>query len=142
MRSPGQFKHPLVARAKCEIAAAALGNGVIPAHNVTTELRDTNVVREDARRAREEFGFLRMWSIHPSQIQPIVEAMRPDFTEVADAVGILIAAQDNAWGPIQWEGKLHDRASYRYYWEVLARAHATGMTIPDTARQRFFVANH
>jgi citrate lyase subunit beta/citryl-CoA lyase len=28
MRSPGQFTHPLVVRAKCEIAAAALGNGV------------------------------------------------------------------------------------------------------------------
>jgi citrate lyase subunit beta/citryl-CoA lyase len=115
---------------------------VVPAHNVTTELRDTTVVRDDARRAREEFGFLRMWSIHPSQIQPIVDAMRPDFTEVTDAAAILIAAQDAAWGPIQWEGKLHDRASYRYYWEVLARAHATGMNIPDTATQRFFVANH
>jgi citrate lyase subunit beta/citryl-CoA lyase len=142
MRSPGQFNHPLIARAKCEIAAAALGNGVVPAHNVTTELRDTHVVREDARRAREEFGFLRMWSIHPSQIQPIVEAMRPDFTDVTDAVGILIAAQDAAWGPIQWEGNLHDRASYRYYWEVLARAQATGMDIPESARQRFFVASH
>jgi citrate lyase subunit beta/citryl-CoA lyase len=142
MRSPGQFSHPLIARAKCEIAAAALGNGVVPAHNVTTELRDIEVVRDDARRARTEFGFLRMWSIHPSQIQPIVDAMRPEFTEITQAAGILLAAQDAAWGPIQWEGKLHDRASYRYYWEVLARAHAMGMDIPDTARQRFFVTSH
>jgi citrate lyase subunit beta/citryl-CoA lyase len=97
MRSPGQFSHPLVARAKCEIAAAALGNGVIPAHNVTTELNDPDVARDDARRARSEFGFLRMWSIHPRQIQPIVEAMRPDFAEVTEAAGILLAAQ-NATG--------------------------------------------
>ncbi|HMX17598.1 MAG TPA: aldolase/citrate lyase family protein, partial [Rhodocyclaceae bacterium] len=96
MRSPGQFEHPLIARAKCEIAAAALGNGVVPSHNVTTEIRDTGVVREDARRARREFGFLRMWSIHPSQIQPIVDAMRPDFAEVAEAAAILIAAQNAA----------------------------------------------
>ena len=138
MRSPGQFSHTLVARAKCEIAAAALGNGIVPSHNVTTEIRDTAVVREDARRARLEFGFLRMWSIHPNQIQPIVEAMRPDFDEVNEAAALLIAAQDAAWGPIQFEGKLHDRASYRYYWELLQRAQSTGMEIPGDVRQRFF----
>lgn len=138
MRSPGQFAHPLVARAKCEIAAAALGNGVVPAHNVTTELNDPDVVRDDARRARSEFGFLRMWSIHPRQIQPIVEAMRPDFAEVTEASGILLAAQNAHWGPIAWEGKLHDRASYRYYWELLRRAHATGAALPAEARKHFF----
>jgi citrate lyase subunit beta/citryl-CoA lyase len=138
MRSPGQFSHTLVARAKCEIAAAALGNGIVPSHNVTTEIRDASVVREDAQRARLEFGFLRMWSIHPNQIQPIVEDMRPDFAEVNEAAGLLIAAQNAAWGPIQREGKLHDRASYRYYWELLQRAQSTGMDIPAEARQRFF----
>jgi citrate lyase subunit beta / citryl-CoA lyase len=138
MKSPGQFDHPLVARAKCEIAAAALGNGIVPSHNVTTEIRDTSVVKEDARRARLEFGFLRMWSIHPNQIQPIVESMRPDFAEVSEASTLLIAAQDAAWGPIQHEGKLHDRASYRYYWELLQRAQATGMEISAEAQKRFF----
>jgi citrate lyase subunit beta/citryl-CoA lyase len=138
MRSPGQFTHPLIMRAKCEIAAAALANGVVPTHNVTTELRDTGVVRADAQRALHDFGFLRMWSIHPSQIQPIVEAMRPDFAEVNEAAGILLSAQDADWGPISWLGKLHDRASYRYYWELLRRAHSTGMVIPATAHHRFF----
>jgi len=140
MRSPGQFSHPLITRAKCEIAAAALGNGVIPSHNVTTDLNDPGVAHDDARRARNEFGFLRMWSIHPRQIQPIVEAMRPDFTEVAEAAGILLAAQNANWKPIAWEGKLHDRASYRYYWELLRRAHATGAALPPEARHRFFHA--
>lgn len=138
MGSPGQFEHPLVVRAKCEIAAAALGNGVVPAHNVSVEIRDTAVVFADARRARREFGFLRMWSIHPSQIEAIVAAMQPDFTEVAQAAEILVSAQDADWGPIQQAGKLHDRASYRYYWELLARAHATGMKLPSAASQRFF----
>ncbi|MDO8811571.1 MAG: aldolase/citrate lyase family protein [Gallionella sp.] len=138
MRSPGQFNHALVVRAKCAISAAALGNGVVPSHNVTTEIRDVSVVREDARRARQELGFLRMWSIHPAQIQPIVEAMRPDFAEVNEAATLLAAAQDAVWGPIQHEGKLHDRASYRYYWELLQRAQSTGMNIPDDAHQRFF----
>ncbi|MBK7685653.1 MAG: CoA ester lyase [Rhodocyclaceae bacterium] len=138
MQSPGQFDHPLIVRAKCEIAAAALGNGIIPAHNVTTELRDTAVVKNDASRAYLEFGFLRMWSIHPNQIQPIVEAMQPDFADVTDATTILCLGQDAAWGPTQHAGRLHDRASYRYYWEVLRRAHITGMRLPVMAMQRFF----
>ncbi|HJW26652.1 MAG TPA: aldolase/citrate lyase family protein [Rhodocyclaceae bacterium] len=138
MKSPGQFDHPLVARAKCEISAAALANGIVPSHNVTTELKDIDYIRNDARRARTEFGYLRMWSIHPNQIVPIVEAMRPDFSEVQAAAEILIAAQDKDWGPIQHEGKLHDRASYRYYWELLERAQVTGMDIPAEARARFF----
>lgn len=138
MKSPGQFGHPLIVRAKCEIATAALANGVVPSHNVTTELKDLDVIRNDALRARNEFGFLRMWSIHPKQIVPIVEAMRPDFSEVEKAAAILIAAQDTDWAPIAHEGLLHDRASYRYYWELLSRAHATGMTLPSEALRRFF----
>jgi citrate lyase subunit beta/citryl-CoA lyase len=138
MKSPGQFDHPLVARAKCEITTAALAHGVVPTHNVTTELKDLDVIRNDARRARNEFGYLRMWSIHPNQIMPIVEAMRPDFSEVETAADILIAAQDKDWAPIAHEGRLHDRASYRYYWELLARAQATGMTLPAGTQARFF----
>ena len=138
MKSPGQFEHPLVARAKCAIAAAALGHGLVPSHNVTTELHDTQAVYADARRAREQFGYLRMWSIHPNQIEPILRAMRPDFAEVEAAAAILLAAQNKDWGPIQHAGKLHDRASYRYYWELLLRAHATGMELPASVRHRFF----
>jgi citrate lyase subunit beta/citryl-CoA lyase len=138
MRAPGQFTHPLIVRAKCEIAAAALGNGIVPSHNVTTEFRDLRIVAADARRAREEFGFLRMWSIHPDQIEPIVAAMRPDFAEVDVAAGILCAAADAQWGPIQIDGRLHDRASYRYYWELLQRARLTGIPLPTVALERFF----
>ena len=138
MRSPGQFEHPLIVRAKAEISTAALANGVVPTHNVTTELKDADIIREDARRARQEFGYLRMWSIHPNQIMPIVEAMRPDFSEVETASAILMAAQEKDWAPIAHEGRLHDRASYRYYWECLARAQATGMTLPPEVASRFF----
>ena len=138
MKSPGQFEHPLIVRAKAEISAAALANGVLPSHNVTTELQDVAVIRHDADRARKEFGYLRMWSIHPNQILPIIAAMQPDFSEVEDATQILVAAQDADWGPIQHAGRLHDRASYRYYWELLQRARNTGMHLPDEARSRFF----
>lgn len=138
MKSPGQFEHPLIVRAKADIAAAALANGVIASHNVTTELRDITVIRADAERARSEFGYLRMWSIHPNQILPIVAAMRPDFSEVEEAVEILCSAQDGDWGPIQHNGRLHDRASFRYYWELLQRARQTGMELSEDVVQRFF----
>lgn len=138
MRSPGQFDHPLIARAKTDIAAAALANGVVPSHNVTTELNDVDYIRNDAMRARKEFGYLRMWSIHPNQIEPILAAMQPDFSEVAEADAILNAAADNHWGPIRHEGKLHDRASYRYYWTLLKRAASTGVAIPEQSKARFF----
>jgi len=138
LRSPGQFEHRLLARAKAELVAAALANGVVPAHNVCLELKDVERVKSDASRARNEFGFLRMWSIYPAQIDPIVEAMRPDFTEVEDAAAILLLAQAADWGPIQYRGELHDRATYRYYWSALKRADVTGVTVPAEARAAFF----
>jgi citrate lyase subunit beta/citryl-CoA lyase len=138
MRSPGQFDHKLLARAKTHVVAAALANGIVPAHNVTLDLKNTYQTYDDAHRARHEFGFLRMWSIYPAQIQPIVDAMKPDFTEVQDGANILLAAQAAEWGPIQYAGELHDRATYRYYWEILQKAKVTGVPIPTDAAAAFF----
>ncbi len=138
MRSPGQFEHRLLARAKAEVVAAALANGVVPAHNVTLDLKNVETTQSDAHRARNEFGFMRMWSIYPTQIQAIVDAMKPNFDEVADAANILLAAQQADWGPIQYAGELHDRATYRYFWEVLQKAKLTMAAIPDEAIQAFF----
>lgn len=138
MRSPGQFEHKLLVRAKAEVVAAALANGIVPAHNVCLDLKNTAVVLADASRARNEFGFLRMWSIYPAQISAIVEAMQPDLSEVEDAANILLAAQAVDWGPIQYQGELHDRATYRYFWELLQKAKVTGVKILDTADKAFF----
>jgi len=138
MRSPGQFEHRLLARAKTEVVAAALAHGVIPAHNVTLDLKNVYQTYQDAWRARHEFGFLRMWSIYPAQIQPIVDAMKPDYSEVRDAAAILLAAQAAEWGPIQYAGELHDRATYRYFWEILQKAKVTGVELPQEAARAFF----
>ena len=44
---------------------------------------------------------------------------------------------DADWAPISFEGTLHDRASYRFYWQVLERAHRTGRTLPLRMRPWF-----
>jgi citrate lyase subunit beta/citryl-CoA lyase len=134
MRSPGQFSHPLVMRAKLEIAAACHRHGKTPSHNVTTEIKDTSIVAGDATRATLECGYTRMWSIHPDQIKPIVKAMSPRSSEINEAVGILSAAQQEQWGPIQFNGRLHDRASYRYYWMLLKKAQLSQITLPENAQ--------
>jgi len=138
MRSPGQFDHPLLARAKTELVAAALANGIVPAHNVTLDLKNAEQTKSDAGRARNEFGFMRMWSIYPTQIEAIVEAMKPDYSEVEDAQGILLAAQKADWGPIQYNGELHDRATYRYFWQLLQRADVSGLELSEETRKAFF----
>ncbi len=130
MRSPLQFTHPLVRRAKETVAAAAHAASKTPAHNVCVVLDDPEAVFADARRARDEFGFTRMWSIHPGQIDPILRAFTPSAEEISVAVRILTNAAAADWGPIRDEGTLHDRASYRYYWTLLARAHAGGCPLP------------
>ncbi|MGZ3236048.1 MAG: HpcH/HpaI aldolase/citrate lyase family protein, partial [Burkholderiaceae bacterium] len=137
MRSPGQFTHPLVMRAKLEIAAAAHAHGKVPSHNVTTEIKDTGVVAYDATRASSEFGYTRMWSIHPDQIKPILKSLMPRSSEINEASSILSEAQKVDWGPIQHNGKLHDRASYRYYWTILQRAKLSGLHLPETASALF-----
>lgn len=133
MRTPGQFTHPLVVRAKLELVAACHAHGKTPSHNVTTDIKDSAVVANDAQRAAAEFGFTRMWSIHPDQVKPIIKAFTPRLSEVNDATNILTDAAAANWGPIAQHGRLHDRASYRYYWTVLQRAKLAGLSLPDAA---------
>jgi citrate lyase subunit beta / citryl-CoA lyase len=133
MRTPGQFTHPLVVRAKLEMVAACHAYDKVASHNVTTDIKDSAVVANDATRAAGEFGFTRMWSIHPDQIKPIVKAFTPRMSEVNEATNILVEAMAADWGPIAQHGRLHDRASYRYYWTVLQRAKLAGLALPDAA---------
>jgi len=129
MSGQGQFTHPLVVRAKLEIASACHAHGKVPSHCVVTEFNDTVAMRAAAQRAAQEFGYTRMWSIHPAQIRPILEAMAPDAAAIEVASEIVLAAQAAQWAPICHQGQLHDRASYRFFWQVLERAHSTGCSL-------------
>ena len=142
MGVPGQFEHPLVVRAKLEIAAACHAHGKVPSHCVVTEFKRVAALQEAASLAARRFGYTRMWSIHPAQIRPIFEAFTPATAEVDQAIEILQAAQAAHWAPIRHDDTLHDRASYRYFWQVLERAHRTSFTggaqLPAEIRQAWF----
>ena len=145
MSATGQFEHPLVVRAKLEIAAACHAHAKTPSHCVVTEFRQLDLLEAAAERAARDFGYTRMWSIHPDQIQPIVEAFAPSAAEIDQAIEILLAAQAADWAPISHppgaNAALHDRASYRYFWQVLELAHRTGQPLPTEAQRAFFAGS-
>ena len=99
-------------------------------------------IERAAGTAAREMGYTRMWSIHPDQIRPIVEAFAPTVAETDQATEILLAAQANHWAPISHRDTLHDRASYRYFWHVLERAVRTGQALPIEVRRTFFSDLH
>lgn len=142
MSVEGQFEHPLVLRAKLEIAAACHAHGKTPSHCVVTEFKRAAALMEAATKASRQLGYTRMWSIHPAQIRPIVDAFTPSTAEVDQAIEIVMAAQAADWAPIRHHDTLHDRASYRYFWYVLERAHRTsyagGPQLPEEVRRAFF----
>jgi len=140
MGALGQFEHPLVVRAKLEIAAAAHAHGKTPSHCVVTEFRNERALQSAAERAAREFGYTRMWSIHPAQIRPILDAFAPRAAEVDEAIEILQAAAQAQWAPIRHRDTLHDRASYRFFWQLLERAHRTGQPLPEAVVAAWFAA--
>ena len=137
MTSQGQFIHPIVVRAKLAIASACHAHGKTPSHCVVTEFRDVKALSQAAERAAKEFAYTRMWSIHPDQIRPILAAFAPSEAELDKAILIIEKGRTSDWAPISVDGQLHDRASYRYFWQILNRAHRTGCPLPPEA-QRYF----
>ena len=133
-----QFHHPLVLRAKLEIASACHAAGKVPSHCVVTEFKDPTSVQTAARWANQALGYTRMWSIHPDQIRPILNAFAPEAHEVSQASEIMVAAQAVNWAPISVHGRLHDRASYRFFWQLLERAHQTGQLSHNDPAHVFF----
>lgn len=78
--------------------------------------------------------------MHPDKIQPIVRATVPSHDETEKAGQILLADREVQWGHIRFEGELHDRATYRYFWSLLQRAWASGITLSADAKAAFFAA--
>jgi citrate lyase subunit beta/citryl-CoA lyase len=138
----GQFNHPLVMRAKLEIASACHAHGKVPSHCVVTEFKNTDAIRVAAQKAARELGYTRMWSIHPDQIRPILKAMAPSAAQIEQASAIILAAHTAQWAPIKHGGQLHDRASYRFFWQLIERAHQTGCRLPQEVQSFFSAIAH
>ena len=134
----GQFEHPLVLRAKLEISAACHAWGKTPSHCVVTEFKHRPALEKAVQRAARELGYTRMWSIHPDQIEVIVDGFSPSIAEMDEAVEIIMAAWQADWAPTRHRDTLHDRASYRYFWQVIERAQATGQPLPTEVRDAFY----
>jgi citrate lyase subunit beta / citryl-CoA lyase len=134
----GQFAHPLVVQAKLALSSACHAHGKVPSHCVVTDFKDTAAFEASARTAASQLGYTRMWSIHPSQIKPILAAFAPNAQDVVIACEMIPAAQAANWAPISFNNTLQDRASYRYYWQVLQSAYATGVALPSHILTQYF----
>jgi citrate lyase subunit beta/citryl-CoA lyase len=134
-RDRGQFEHPLVLRAKLEIAAACHAHGqgafALRGHRVPQDLEA--LAQPPTARGRQ-LGYTRMWSIHPAQVKIHRRGLRthhrPKSTRRIEI--IRRGAERAHWAPIRHrllgDDRLHDRASYRYFWQVLERAHRTSFS--------------
>lgn len=137
MSSTGQFQHPMVLRAKLEVAAACHAYGKVPSHCVVTEFSNENLLLSSAQQAAQQLSYQRMWSIHPKQIRPILQAFAPQEQELALACEVIAAAAAADWGPVSVNSQLHDRASFRYFWQLIERAASLGHVLPSNISKYF-----
>ena len=140
MRSPGPVRAPAASRApRREVVAAALAHGVVPAHNVSLDLKNT-VQRLPRRLARAQRVRLPAHVEHLPGADP-ADRRRDEARHCARSPTRPPSCSPRRradWGPIQYEGELHDRATYRYFWELLQKARVTGVRDPRRRRKAFF----
>lgn len=105
--------------------------------HVVTEFTDQAALQAAAHRAAAELGYTRVVDIHPAQIRPILAAFAPTQAEI-DAAARSFGRCRRLEAPISVDGVLHDRASYRYYWQLLERAAATARPLPGELRHWFY----
>ncbi len=135
MVSPLQFQHALIHRAKTMLIAAAAKNNKVAAHNLCLNIDDYEKILADARMARLHYGFSRMICIHPSQIDPIIDAFSLSNDELERLYTILERAQQIDWKPMQYEGLFYDLASYKYFFNQLKSAFSIGEIENDKIRK-------
>ena len=66
--------------------------------------------------------------------------MAPSEAQIDQASQIIQAAHAAEWAPISHAGQLHDRASYRFFWQLIERAHRTGRHLPAPMQALFDLA--
>jgi citrate lyase subunit beta/citryl-CoA lyase len=58
-----------------------------------------------------------------------LRAFTPSAQLLEQAQRIIEAARAQDWAPVAVDGVLHDRASYRYFWQLIESAHRSGVQI-------------
>ncbi|MBP0616897.1 HpcH/HpaI aldolase/citrate lyase family protein [Jiella mangrovi] len=107
-------------RAELALASRLAGIGP-PIDGVTTAIDDDALIAEETRRALA-FGFGARLAIHPRQIGPIHDALRPTDAEIARARRIVEAAETSDGGAIRLDGAMVDAPVVLQARAVLARA--------------------
>lgn len=112
------FEPLLMARSELVLRSRLAGRAG-PIDGVTTEFNDTTRVSEDAKRVRA-LGFTGKLAIHPRQVRPILDAMRPSQDEIVWAKKILGTLEDHSLGSV--DGAMVDAPVIQRARHILERA--------------------
>ncbi len=104
---PGSHTALLHARSALVLAAAAAGCAP-PLDGVTTALDDPRALRRDTAHA-VELGFTGKLCVHPRQIGPVHDALRPSDEDIAWARRVLAAGESAGESAVAVDGRLVDR---------------------------------
>ncbi|TFF22035.1 CoA ester lyase [Jiella endophytica] len=107
---------------RAELALASRLAGIAPPiDGITAAIDDGALIAAETRRALA-FGFQARLAIHPRQIAPIHDAMRPSEDEIARAKTIVAAAEASGGGAIRLSGEMIDAPVVLRARALLARA--------------------
>lgn len=118
--SPAQFEHELIKNAKSILSAAAARYKKIATHNVCFNIKNSQQIKDDAYTAYTKYGFSRMSSIHPAQIDPILAGFSLSDNDIEEAFEIIKYAESKNWKPIMHKGLFYDLPSYKFYIKKLS----------------------
>jgi hypothetical protein len=122
----GQFEHPLVVRAKLEIAAACHAEGKVPSHCVVTEFKHTGGAAGGGRRWLRGASATRACGASTRRRSaPSSTPSHPAWPRSTRRSRSCRPRRPRTGRPSATTTRLHDRASYRYFWQLLERAHRT-----------------
>ena len=122
---PGDIWHYFIAR----LVVAARAYGLQPIDGPFADVRDTNGLRESARRAAL-LGCDGKWAIHPSQVEVISTVFTPSQSDVDRAAAILdayAAAAEDRKGAVMLGDEMIDEASRKMAEVVMERANTFGL---------------
>jgi citrate lyase subunit beta / citryl-CoA lyase len=89
------------------VLTSRLANLQSPVDGVTTDIKDLNVIRQDARHS-QKLGFGAKLCIHPVQVAAVNESFSPTVEKVAWAERVLEASQRSGGNPIAIDGAMVD----------------------------------